>query len=118
MGPLPEDVRYFDDEIAGGLKAAFEDVVLSWPEVNVRSTEGCPAYFVAGELFATLVTDGVVLTWLSDADRERLDRDFQTGPFRTDGGDGWVEVSMSDGHALDTLVPFVRSSYDAARSRG
>ncbi|MFB6170748.1 MAG: luciferase family protein [Haloarculaceae archaeon] len=111
-------MRYFDEAIAGGVRTAFEDVVLGWPDVTTESALGCPAYFADGELFATLVTDGVVLVWLSDADRERLDRDFQTWPFSTDRGGDWVEVAIADGHALDSLLPFVRSSYDAARNHG
>lgn len=106
---------HFDDDLAGSLRATFEQTVLSWPDVTAGPAFECPAYFVGGAPFATLVTDGVVLSGLSAADRERLHRDFETSPVTAEPSGDWVEVAIADGHALESLWPFVRSSYDAAR---
>lgn len=68
-------------------------------------------------VFAVLDTDAVVLTRLPAAGRKQLADEHDTGPFeaydQTIGS--WVSVE-TDGRDLDSLVPFVRESYETARS--
>ncbi|WP_255194952.1 TfoX/Sxy family protein [Halorarius litoreus] len=110
-------MQYFDETRAGDLRDAFERLVLDWPDVAARPMFGCPSYQADGTLFAVLVTDGVALTRLPDDRRDALDAAFETGPFQA--GERtvtkWVQVAV-DATELDALVPYVESSYEAARA--
>lgn len=111
-------MKYFDDEAGAALQAAFEAVVLEWPDVTGTTMFGCPSYQADGTLFAVLVTDGVALTRLPESHREQVAREFESGPFQA--GEQtvtkWVQVTIDDVAMLDSLEPHVRASYDSARS--
>lgn len=108
-------MEYFDADTGRELQEAFEAAVGDWPGVTSRTMFGCPSYQADGTLFAVLVTDGVALTRLPDAERERLAEAFETGPFRA--GERtvtkWVQVA-TDADGLDGLLPYVEASYETA----
>lgn len=110
-------MRYFDSESGATLRAALEDVILEWPDVEVTTMFGCPSYRANGVLFALLVTEGVVLTRLPETEWETLARAFETGPFEGSSRPPkrWVQVT-ADAPMVADLVPFVRDSYEAALS--
>ncbi len=109
-------MKYFDKEAGAALKTAFEDLVLDWPDVTVKTMFGCPSYQADGTLFAVLVTDGVALTRLSDDHREQVEQTFESGPFQT--GERtvtkWVQITIDDVSTLDSLVPHIKASYETA----
>lgn len=107
----------YDASAGAGLKSAFEERVVGWPDVTATVLFGFPAYRVQGTVFAVLETDAVALTRLPFAGRVRLAEDHDVGPFEAYGQtiDSWVSVETS-GRGLDSLVPFVRESYETARS--
>lgn len=111
-------MKYFDTEADEALQTAFEDVVFDWADVTATTMFGCPTYLADGTIFAVLVTDGVALTRLPDDHRERVARAFETGPFQA--GDRtvtkWVQVTIDDVAALDSLVPDIEASYESARA--
>lgn len=108
-------MKYYVAEEAQPLRAAFEEEVLSWDQVDVRTMFGCPSYIVDGRLFAFLVTDGVVITQLRQRDRETLAEDFELAPFQAGERtiERWIEVELPDPDALGRILPYVRKSYDA-----
>lgn len=109
-------MSYFDAEDGAELKRAFDGAVLDWPDVTARTMFGCPSYLADGTLFVVLVTGGVALTRLPAERRERLDAEFETGPF--EAGDRtvttWVRATIEDPSDLDALLPYVEASYEAA----
>lgn len=110
-------MNYFDNEEGAALKTAFEEEVLRWPDVTATLMFGCPSYQADGTLFAVLVTGGVALTRLPDGHREQVAQTFETGPFQA--GERtvtkWVQVTIDDLAALNTLVPHIEASYESAR---
>lgn len=110
-------MSYFDPESAGELKTAFDSRVLGWPDVSESLMFGCPSYR-ADELFAVLVTEGVVVTRLGEEERGRLKREFGGKPFEAGGRkvESWAMVPVDDVEDLDPLLPFVRTSYETAFS--
>ncbi|WP_276259946.1 TfoX/Sxy family protein [Haloglomus litoreum] len=108
-------MEYFDADAGRELQEAFERAVADWPDVTNRTMFGCPSYLADGTLFAVLVTDGVALTRLPDAERERLAEAFETGSFQA--GERtvtkWVQVPV-DADGLDALLPYVEASYETA----
>jgi len=109
-------MTYFDNEEGAALKTAFEDVVLNWPGVTVKTMFGCPSYQANGTIFAVLVTDGVALTRLPGDHREQVERTFESGPFQA--GEQtvtkWVQISIDDVVEIDSLVPHIKASYETA----
>ena len=44
-----DTMKYFDKDKGAALKAAFDDVVLDWPDVAVQTMFGCPSYRADGD---------------------------------------------------------------------
>lgn len=82
----------------------------------MRKMFGCPCYQADGKLFAFLVTNGIVITRLAQADRETLSRRYHATPFR--GGrkvdQRWMRLPIEQMGDLDRLMHFVRESYESA----
>jgi len=54
-------MNYFDKGERATLKETFEDAVLNWSDVTVKTMFGCPSYQADGTLLVVLVTDSVTL---------------------------------------------------------
>jgi hypothetical protein len=109
-------MQYFDPELAGGLRDAFDDLVGDWPAVSRSTMFGCPSYRADGTLFAVLVTAGVALTQLDAEERAAVREAFEAGPFSPGDRtiDSWVQVAAADANVLSDLEPWVRESYETA----
>jgi len=96
---------------------AFESEVLHWGRVSFRKMFGCPCYKVNEKLFVFLVTKGIVFTRLGEADRLELSSKFRTVSFKAGSKDikNWVQVAVPTVEDLESLMPFVRKSYQEAR---
>lgn len=109
-------MNYYSEEATRDLRAAFEEKVLRWAQVGAKRMFGCPCFQANGQLFAFLVTRGVVLTQLGQSDREALSSRFHAAPFR--GGRrvvrNWLRLSIENEKDLGRIVPFVRKSYECA----
>ena len=109
-------MQYFTDASAG-LREAFEREVLSWPDVSVQTTFGCPSYRVDDARFAVLSDQGVSLTCLPDDERRSLAATHRLRPFVSDGRavSSWTTVSVTP-ETVDSVLPAVRQGYEAAKS--
>lgn len=109
-------MKYFDQEDGAALKSAFDEIVSDWPHVTATTMFGCPSYQAEGTLFAVLVTDGIALTRLPGDHREQVRQAFETGPFQA--GERtvkkWVQITIDDLAELDSLVPYIKASYESA----
>lgn len=106
-------MRYYLEEKTHKLREKVEKEVLGWPKVSTKKMFGCPCYKRDGKLFASLVTEGIVITHISDEDREKLSRLFQTGPFHAGKRivDSWLRIPIININDIDKIMPFVRKSY-------
>lgn len=106
----------FDLETEEELKAAFDAIVATWPDVTSKTMFGFPSYQADGTLFAVLLADGVGLTRLPDDGRDELDSSFETGPF--EAGDrtveAWVTITIDEIADLERLRPYIVASYESA----
>ena len=109
-------MKYYSEDEMREIRAAFEGHVLSWPEVTTKKMFGCPCYQANKKLFAFLVIGGVVITKLSEPDRQSLSNDFQTVPFQAGKKTvkNWPRVSIQDKAELNTIISYVEKSYDTA----
>ncbi len=109
-------VKYYSEDDAKNMRLAFEERILRWPKVNSKKMFGCPSYKAENRLFAFLVTEGIVMTQLNQADREEVSRKYATASFQ-DGKrrvKNWVKVIIENKKDIDQIIPFVRKSYENA----
>jgi hypothetical protein len=109
-------MKYYSEEDTKELRLALEDEVLSWPQIGTRKMYGCPCYKAYGKLFAFLVTKGLVLLHLTENDKEKISRQYQTSPFQAGRMtiQGWVRIPIEDKRELGKIMLFVKKSYRAA----
>jgi len=109
-------MKYYSEEETGDLRLALEKRILRWRGVGTKQMFGCPCYQANSDLFAFLVTGGIVVTCLSEADRATLSRWPGTGVFQAGKKTvrHWVRIPIRDSADLDQVMPFVRRSYQAA----
>lgn len=112
-------LKYFSEKQTRSLRLTFEDRVLSWPHVSTKRMFGCPCYKVKNKLFAFFVTKGIVITELTQVDRERLSCLYHTTPFHAGKKTvrNWVRVPLADERDLTRIMPYVQRSYDSARAQ-
>jgi hypothetical protein len=101
------------------LRLEFESIVMDWVHVTRKYMFGSHAYLVRGRLFAFLVEDGVIITSLSASSRERLTELLEAFPFESKGKPvgGWMRAIVNDDSDLETIMPYVRESYEASLAK-
>ncbi len=94
-----------------------ESIVLEWPGVSKKTMFGSPAYVIGKTYFAMLVTGGMILTRLTEPEKERLLKEPGVGYFEGHGRvmKKWVHIPVLTPAEIDTWVPCLRSSYEHAR---
>jgi hypothetical protein len=111
-------MKYYDEGKMRAIRLKLEEEVLRWPEVTTRKMYGCPCYKFQKRLFAFLVTDGIVITKSSEVDKTVLSTRFSSMPFQAGKRTmkGWPQIRLKTASDLDAIIPFVKSSYDLAKS--
>jgi hypothetical protein len=109
-------MKHYHEEQAKEMKRLLEQEILHWPQVSSKKMFGCPGYQAGDKLFAFLVTDGVVLTQLDEAERESLFRQYPSTFFQA--GEkiirSWARVFIDEERELKQLLPYLRRSYETA----
>jgi len=113
IGPL----KFYDDAKMRKAREAFEAEVLAWPGVARKGMMGCLVYFRGKKFFAFLVTGGLVITKLPEADRAAVGKRPGAKPFEMSGRTAgkWVQLPVSKPADVKALLPHVRTSYEASR---
>ncbi len=109
-------MSYCSDRVEA-VRRLLEPVVLQWEGVATQPLYGCPAYQVDGYLFTFLVDEGIVLAHLTQAERDRLEEQWEAAEFQA--GERaiphWLLVRLERPELVHQLLPFVRRSYEATR---
>jgi hypothetical protein len=108
---------YYSEDESHELRVKVENIVLEWPGVSKKMMFGSPAYKFGKTYFAMLVTGGIILTRLTEPEKERLLKEPNVGYFEGHGRimKKWVHIPVSTPSEIDTWVPYIRSSYENAR---
>lgn len=108
-------MKFYSEEEMKALRLGLEEKILGWPQVRPKRMFGCPCYQAKGKLFAFLVTMGIVITQLPQAEREAVARQHPTAPFKAGRRtvQSWVRATVRSREELDGVLPFVRKSYEA-----
>ena len=91
-----------------------EQEILNWPNVTTKKMYGCPCNKNKEKLFAFLVTDGVVLTKVSDHDKIKLSKEFGVRPFQAGKRtmNKWPQINVDNTTDLDKVILFIKKSYN------
>jgi hypothetical protein len=108
-------LKWYLEEQTKELREAFEKEVLPWPKVDYKKMFGCPCYMANGSMFAGLVTKGIVITKLTEEEKQQLNQLKKIGPFIAGEKTikSWVQLKLEP-NELSKVFPFVKKSYDRA----
>jgi hypothetical protein len=107
-------MQYYNEEKMQNLRLRIENEILYWPNVTTKKMYGCPCYKNKEKLFAFLVTDGVVLTQVSEQDKINLSKEFKIKPFEAGKRtmNKWPQISIDTTTDLERIIPFIKNSYN------
>jgi hypothetical protein len=109
-------LNFYTEEKMKAIREEFEEEMLQQPHLSTKKMFGCPCYKVGEKLFAFLVTDGVVLTRLSED--ERVDAYKLRGAKSFESNQRvmkkWVQLPVKDQATLKKVMPWVMKSYQNA----
>lgn len=76
---------------------------------------GCPCYLANGKMFAGMITKGIVITKLSNLEKEELEKFQPIKPFLKSDKiiKDWVSVDL-ELKDLEAILSFVKKSYERA----
>ncbi len=98
---------YYSEEESHELRLKVEGIVLEWPGVSKKMMFGSPAYVIGKTYFAMLVTGGIILTRLTEAEKERLLKEPNVGYFEGHGRvmKKWVHIPVSSPSDYRLICP-------------
>lgn len=110
-------MKFYDEEKMKEIRKELEAKVLRWSGVTVKEMMGCLCYFYEKKFFAFLVTNGIVITKLSEDDRKKLAAQVKSEAFEMAGKKvkTWIRIHLRKPKDLHMVVPFVKKSYEAAQ---
>ena len=96
------------------LTEAFETTVLQWPHTEKRNMMGGLCYMAKGKMFAT-IRDGLVLTKLSDEERQELEKIHPFKPFQHGKRvlKKWAHMTIIP-EELEKVHLYIKKSYETA----
>jgi hypothetical protein len=109
-------MKYYSEDDMRDLREALEKTVLEWPKVTTKKMFGCPCYQANKKLFAFIVTNGVVITQLSEDDFNAVSNKFTARPFSTGKRtvSKWLKIPLMNKKDLKTILDYVNISYKTA----
>lgn len=111
-------LKLYSEEQMKAIREDFEEEFLQRPTVTTKKMFGCPSYTANEKLFAFFVTEGIVLTKLSDTERAEALSISGAKHFEHNQRvvKKWVRVPLKDQAALDSIKELIIRSYENALS--
>ena len=107
-------MKYFDTEKMGPIRNELEKEILKWPGVSSRETMGCLCFLHGKNMLAFLVTDGIVISKLSEQEEKDLSKLSKMTSFKMAGKTLRKPVwELKTRNNLRTILPFLKKSYEA-----
>ena len=107
-------MKYFDKEKMGQIRDELEKEILQWPGVSTREMMGCLCYLHDKNMIAFLVTDGIVMSKLTEQEKKDLSKVSKQISFKMGGKTIRKPVwELRTRDNLRTILPFLKKSYQA-----
>jgi hypothetical protein len=103
------------DPLSDVLAAAFDEAVMSWPEVRAKGVFGYRGYVRGKAMFAFLTPGGAAVKVLADDERVRLLGFEGAALFAYNGMPmkGWAVLPLRSDVDLDAVLQEARLAYEA-----
>jgi len=110
-------MKYFDTEKMRETREELDREILKWPGVSSREMMGCLCYLHGKNMIAFLVTDGIVISKLSEQEQNELSKLSKKIAFKM-GGKPFRKLvwELKTRENLRTILPFIKKSYQATGS--
>jgi hypothetical protein len=107
-------MKYFDEEKMREIRDDLETEIRQWPGVSTREMMGCLCYLHGKNMIAFLVTDGIVISKLSEREEKDLSKLNMKIDFKMGGKAMRKPVwELKTRENLRTILPFLKKSYQA-----
>jgi hypothetical protein len=107
-------MKYYDAEKMREIQDELEKEILNWPGVSSREMMGCLCYLHGKNMIAFLVTDGIVISKLSEQETNNLSKMSKRTAFKMSGKTFRKPVwELKTRENLRTILPFLKKSYQA-----
>jgi hypothetical protein len=113
-------MKYYDEKQTAEIRKKLEEEILQGPGATTKKMFGSPTFFRGQPFFAFLVTKGIVITKLSEADRATLAKHADAKPFEMTGAKvpkSWIKVSLEKPEDIQKILPFVKKRYAAIKAK-
>jgi hypothetical protein len=108
-------MKYYDTEKMRQIRDELEKEILKWPGVTSREMMECLCYLHGKNMLAFLVTDGIVISKLSEQEQDELSKFSKKVAFKMGGKlmrkPVW-ELKTQDN--LRIILPFLKRSYQSS----
>ena len=108
-------MKYYDEEQMEKIRQKLEKEILTWKDATARKMFGSPTFFHKKSFFAFLVTKGIVITKLLEAERAELSKNGKGRPFEMTGArvpKNWIMMPLEKLEDIQKVIPFVKQSYE------
>jgi hypothetical protein len=107
-------MKYYDTEKMREIRDELEKEILQWPGVSSREMMGCLCYLHGKNMLAFLVTDGIVISKLSEEDEAALSKSNRRVPFKMGTKSIRKPIwELKTQANLRTILLFLKKSYQA-----
>jgi hypothetical protein len=107
-------MKYYDTDKMRQIRDELEREILNWPGVSSREMMGCLCYLHGKNMLAFLVTDGIVISKLSEQEEKDLSKSNRKTSFKMGSKSIRKPVwELSSRDNLQTILPFIKKSYEA-----
>lgn len=109
-------MKYYIEDEMKTIREGLEKTVLNWSGISTRKMFGCPCYKANDKLFAFLVTNGIIITKLTEAERKKISNQYESKPFKAGNKtiNTWIQIPVNDAEEITNLIPLVKKSYNTA----
>ena len=110
-------MKHYDTEKMQKIRNELDKEILKWPEVSSREMMGCLCYLHGKNMIAFLVTDGIVISRLSEQEQNDLSKLSKKMAFKMGGKTFRKPVwELKTRDNLRMILPFVKKSYLATKT--
>jgi hypothetical protein len=107
-------MKYYDEEQMKKIRQKLEKEILTWNGTTARKMFGSPTFFYKKSFFAFLITKGIVITKLPEGEQTELSTNGRGRPFEMTGAKvpkSWIMISLEKPEDIQSVMPFVKKSY-------
>jgi hypothetical protein len=108
-------MKYSDEQKMGEIRDELEKEILEWPGVSSREMMVCLCYLYGKNMLAFLVTEGIVISKLSEQEEKDLSKLSKKASSKMGGKTMRKPVwELKTRDNPRTILPFIKKSYQAA----